>query len=89
MHQDTHGHRQKENGENAVNPGHGHIGKQVVHKAQPPATQHHAAALGEQGIGLIVVHKLVGEGKAVGQKAEDQCGAQGYPVFLGLFGKPE
>ena len=88
-HQNAHGHRQKENGENAVNPGHGHIGKQVVHKAQPPATQHHAAALGEQGIGLVVVHKLIGKGKAVSQKAENQCGAQGYPVFLGLFGKPE
>ena len=88
MHQNAHGHRQKENGENAVNPGHGHIWKENVHKTKTPAAQHHTAALGEQGVDLVVVHKLIGKGEAVGEKAENQGCAQGYLVSFGLSAQP-
>ena len=85
--QNAHGNGQQNQGNYTVNPGHGYIGEQGIQCSQPPPAGDHGGAFGKQALYLVMIHKLVGKGEGVGQKAEYQRGHQGNPVGVPQAGQ--
>lgn len=70
VHQNADTYRHQENSQKTVNPGHGIVGENGIQSPETPASGNNGGTLNKQGMGLIVIEELVGQHKAVSQKAE-------------------
>ena len=75
------GDREEEDAQQPVDPRHARVGEEEARRVEQPAAEADAAALAEQGIDLIRVEQLVGEGKAVGHQADREPREQRDPVL--------
>lgn len=72
----------EQDGQNAIDPGHGVIGENTVQSTQAPAAGINGGTLSEQIVYFVMVDQFICECKSVGQHAEHKCRKEGETMFL-------